>query len=243
MMIIFFTNNKKYNNRKAITFVELMVCIIVASLVFKVVFDFMSNTRHNYMYGVVNLQNLQDARFAINCLRRDFASSCPMFKVIVPDDKEKSPDYENVPAFRRELFATPGAQGIPNSENLIQVSEDKHDLVFYKFVYISEDEYPRVEKVMYQYDGSDKLVRTSETKGQTVFKGFKDVEFALYTHQINPAVPLLWVKLKVHESSNMYGSEKIGEELELTTTISSDFINSSINNKYWRFETGFKPLE
>ena len=38
----------------------------------------------------------------------------------------------------------------------------------------------------------------------------------------------------------MYGREHIGKELELTTTMTSSFINSSTNNKYWRFETGFK---
>ena len=170
-----------FSNQKGISFVELMVCIIITALLFGLIYKFMANTRYNYMYGVVNLQNLQEARLAINYIRRDFSSACPRFED-------------------------------PNED--------------------SQNGYINLQK------SSKTLTRTSETKGMKVFSGIEDVNFALYTHEMNPNVPLLWVQLVIHESENMYGSSEIGKALELTTTISSSFINSSQNNKYWRYETG-----
>jgi hypothetical protein len=236
-MTIFSINKNKSNNRKAISFVELMICVIISALVFKIIFDFMSNTRNNYMYGVVNLQNLQDARLAINYLRSDFATACPMFT----DPKEDSKNgFVNLQKARKQLFVTSKTNNDIKGE-LIQIHE--HGLMFHKFVYGSFGENPKVESVTYQYDKTSKtLTRTSDTKGTKVFNGIEDVKFALYTHEINPDVPILWVKISVHESSNMYGSEKIGKAVELTTSISSSFINSSQNNKYWRYETGHQKL-
>ena len=58
-MKIYYTEKvNKLHNRSAITFVEMMVAVVVASLVFGVAYNFMSDTRHNYMYGTVNLRNL-----------------------------------------------------------------------------------------------------------------------------------------------------------------------------------------
>ncbi len=236
-MTISYTNKKKSNNRKAISFVELMICVIVSALVLKIVFDFMSNTRSNYMYGVVNLQNLQDARLAINYLRSDFATACPMF--IDPKEDSKN-GYVNLQKARKQLFVTSNSDNSIKGE-LIQIHE--HGLMFHKFVYGSFGENPKIESVTYQYDKtSQTLTRTSDTKGTKVFSGIDEVKFALYTHEINPEVPLLWVKISVHESANMYGSKNIGNAVELTTSISSSFISSSLNNKYWRYETGHQKL-
>ena len=234
MMITYFIkNNKTAQNRKAISFVELMVCVIISVLIFKVVYDFMSNARYNYMYGVVNLQNLQDARLAINYLRRDFSSSCPKFEA--PSDDIQN-GYIDLQKARKQLFITKNSNEQIKGE-LIQIHD--HGLFFHKYIYDSHGENPKVETVSYQFDkNSNSLVRTSDTKGRKVFSGFEDVHFSLYTHEMNPNVPLLWVKFRVHESENMYGSKKIGQALELTTTISSSFISSSQNNKYWRYETG-----
>ena len=85
-------------------------------------------------------------------------------------------------------------------------------------------------------------MRFSEDGKIQKFTGFEEVEFKLYTHQLNPGVPLLWVRMKVHEGENIYGKDSIGKALELTTSISSPFLTSSVNNKYWRYETGHKKL-
>ena len=233
MMTICYSNKNKFLNRKAISFVELMVCIIISALMFKLIYDFMANTRHNYMYGVVNLQNLQEARLAINYIRRDFSSACPMFAD--PNEDSKN-GYTNLQKARKQLFVTQTTNNSIPGE-LIQVHSD--GLLFHKYVYGSSGEKPKVETVTYQYDKNAKtLTRTSETKGIKVFSGIEDLCFALYTHEINPEVPLLWVYIKIQESGNIYGSQEIGNALELTTTISSSFISSSQNNKYWRYETG-----
>lgn len=233
-MKIYYTEKvNKLHNRSAITFVEMMVAVVVASLVFGVAYNFMSDTRHNYMYGTVNLQNLQEARLAINYLRSDFASACPLF---VDPDETGSGGYQNLQKVRKQLFVT-GDNGNDLKGELMQVHQN--GILFHKFVYGSYGEKPRVEAVAYTFDGASKtLIRQSQSKGTKNFSGFENVEFALYTHEINPGVPVLWVKFRIHESSNMFGSDKIGNALELTTTISSPFVSSSLNNKYWRYETG-----
>ncbi|MBR4569235.1 MAG: hypothetical protein IKO19_01005 [Candidatus Riflebacteria bacterium] len=231
-MTICYSNKKYYLKRKGVSFVELMVCIIVTAILFKLIYDFMANTRHNYMYGVVNLQNLQEARLAINYLRRDFSSACPKF---ADPNEDPQNGFVNLQKARKQLFITQTTTGDIKGE-LIQIHPK--GLLFHKYLYGSSGEKPKVETITYQYDQSSKtLVRTSETKGAKIFTGIEDVDFALYTHEVNPNVPLLWVNIKVQESENMYGSSGIGKTLELTTTISSSFINSSQNNKYWRYET------
>ena len=216
---------------KGITFVELMVCIIVASVLMTLLFNFMSDTRHNYMYGVVNIQNLQEARLAINYLKRDFSASCPF----LGNPKEMG-GYNNFQKMRQQLFVTQDTDE-NNMGGLMQVYQ--HGLSFHKYVYGSFGEQPKVENVTYQFNQTTKtLERFSTSKGKKSFTGFEDVKFCLYVHEVNPNVPMLWVKFRINESSNIYASEKIGNALELTTTISSSFVTSSQNNKYWRYETG-----
>ena len=235
--------NKIYSiNRKGITFVEVMICIIIASLVFGVIYNFMSNTNRNYMYGVVNLQNLQDARLAINYLRRDFASSCPL---LLGSGQDKD-WFINLQKIRNQLFVANNTNNLPGNLNNCLLQVTKEGLMFYKFknnTFNDSVDYatPKVELISYIFDKNSRtLTRKSNTKGDTIFTGFKDVTFSIYTHEYNPNIPLLWVKFVINEYSNMYGSDKKETDLEITTTISSNFINSSQNNKYWRYETGFK---
>ncbi|HNV70730.1 MAG TPA: hypothetical protein PKO06_13600, partial [Candidatus Ozemobacteraceae bacterium] len=71
-----------------------------------------------------------------------------------------------------------------------------------------------------------------------VFQGFENVEFKLYVHECNPQVPMLWVKIVVNESGNIYGNNlKADRALELTTTISSAFVTSNLENLSWNYET------
>lgn len=234
-MMKIFSTKCFIEGRSGITFIEIMVCVIIASLVFKVVHDFMSNTRQNYMYGTVNLQNLQDARLFINYLRRDFASSCPSF---VDPDEDPAEGYINLQKVRKQLFVT-GESNQELNGDLIQVHA--HGLLFHKFVYGSYGEKPKVERVSYQFDSVSKtMTRSSETKGSKTFTGFEEVEFALYTHETNPNIPVLWVKCRIHDAK--YNSAEIGKALELTTTVSSPFITGSQNNRYWRYEMGHEKF-
>lgn len=230
-MIIYFINkNKCICSRKAVTFVELTICIILTSIVMGLIYKMMSHTRQNYMYGVVNLQNLQEARIAINYLTRDFSSCCPGF--LSSGDNA----FANQQNLRNQIFDTGS-----NLNGSIRVTKDS--LLFYKYVYDSEGETPVIEEVRYVFNPSSKtLERSSTTKDTLYLKGFKNVEFSLYTHELAKNVPMLWVKFVIHDTPKTLGATKIGSELELTTTLSSNFIESSKNNKYWRYETSHKKL-
>ena len=224
--------NKLYlRNRKAITFIEIMVCILIASIVFGVIFNFLSSTNKNYMYGLVNLQNLQNGRLAINYLRRDFVASCPR---IDDPENDKNNGYVNLQKIRNQMFFD--KENLKGGE-LMRIAS--HSISFHKYVFGSTDKNPEVEPITYKFDpDSQTLTRTSKTRGTKVFTGIEDAHFALYVHKTNPNTPLLWVKLRIHEAKNLYNNENIGKALEITTTISSAFVNSSLKNKYWRYAIG-----
>jgi len=144
---------------------------------------------------------------------------------------------------RNFVFETSGWTQIPGI-NLIKLDSDSISIP--KFAFDSPDEEPRVEYVTYTYEPgnilSRKLVDASGTlKKEIKFSGIENVEFKMYTHQLNPNVPILWVRLLVHDKST-YGSDQIGKALEVTASISSPFITSLVNNRNWRFETGHKEL-
>lgn len=229
---------KKYLNtefKKGMTFVELILSLGIALMVFLMIYRFMSGTRQHYMYGTVNLQNLQEARLAVNYLRRDFSCACPRI-----DDPSAPGGFVNLQKLRNQMFMS-SSWTTAGGGDLIQVLP--HGLLFHKFVFGSPDEMPRVEMVRYEFDPAARtLTRQTEDGNIQKFSGFEDVEFKLYTHHLNPKVPILWARFKVHEGETIYGTEEIGKALELTTSISSPFITSSVNNKYWRYETGHKKL-
>lgn len=222
--------------RKGMTFVELAISLGVGLMVLLMIYRFMSGTRQHYMYGTVNLQNLQEARLAVNYLRRDFSSACPR----IEDPSAASDGYVNLQKIRNQMFVSPTNTAIPGGD-LIQVLPQ--GLLFHKFVFGSPDQNPRVELIRYEFDQAARVLTRHSESGQIQnFSGIEEVEFRLYCHQLNPKVPVLWVRLKVHEGENTFGTDEIGKALELTTSISSPFIVSSVNNKYWRYETGHKKL-
>ncbi len=222
------------SKRRAFTFVEMTVSIVIALVVFLMIYRFLSNTRHHYMYGTVNLQNLQEARQALNYLRRDFSCACP--RIEDPD----TAGYVTLQKVRKQVFVT-SSWPSETEGDLIQIHP--HGLLFYKFVFGTSSVKPRVEQVAYEFDPAEKvLIRRSAGDRVQKFSGFENVEFKLYAHQLNPKVPVLWVSFKVHEGENIFGKDSIGKALELTTSITSHFITSSINNKYWRYETGHEKL-
>lgn len=224
----------KMIRRRAFTFVEMTISIGIALVVFLMIYRFLSNTRHHYMYGTVNLQNLQEARLALNYLRRDFSCACP--RIEDPD----SAGYVTLQKVRKQVFVT-SSWPSETAGDLIQIHP--HGLIFHKFVFGASGVKPKVEQVSYEFDAVEKVL-TRRSAGDRVqkFNGFEEVEFRLYAHQLNPKIPVLWARFKVHEGENIYGKESIGKALELTTSITSHFITSSLNNKYWRYETGHEKL-
>jgi type II secretory pathway component PulJ len=181
----------KTKSKRGFTFVELLVTIGISMIAFLMIYRFLTSTRHHYMYGTVNLQNLQEGRLAINYLRRDFSCACPRLEDPATDG------YVNLQKARKQIFSTASMPSV-SSSNLIQV--EPHGLLFYKYAYQSPDFQPRVELVRYEFDGSAKTLMRIGQDGKTQkFTGIEDVEFKVYVHQINPGIPVLWVRLKIHE--------------------------------------------
>ncbi|MGM0600464.1 MAG: PulJ/GspJ family protein [Candidatus Rifleibacteriota bacterium] len=225
---------KNIFNKKAFTLVELVIAVGIALVAFLMIYRFLSSTRHHYMYGTVNLQNFQQGRLAINYLRRDFSCACP---------KLEDPDvlgYTDFQKARKQIFLT-SSWSSPGGDGLIQVMPQ--GLLFYRFIYNSPNAKPVVAMIKYEFDNSSKtLIRTGTDGKKQKFTGIENVNFKVYTHQLNNRVPVLWVKLLIHEGENIYGRDSIGKALELTSSITSPFINSSVNNKYWRYELGHNNL-
>lgn len=223
--------------KRGFTFVEMVMTIGIALMVFLMIYRFMSSTREHYKYGTVNLQSLQEARMAINYLRRDFSCATPY----IGGNGQVS--YENMQRARNFIFEAPGWSPIPDI-NLIKLDSDSISIP--KFAFGSPDHEPRIEYVTYTYEPGKILSRkivdaTGVPRHEVKFSGIENVEFKIYTHQLNRKVPLLWVRLLVHDTGN-YGSDVTSKPLEVTTSISSPFITSLVNNRGWRFETGHKEL-
>ncbi|HOY67253.1 MAG TPA: hypothetical protein PLP29_10200 [Candidatus Ozemobacteraceae bacterium] len=220
---------RPFRGRTAFTLVEMIASMAVAFFIFLLIYKLLAGVRSHYMYGTVNLQNLQDARLAINYLRRDFASACPRFKSVTG----ASDGYLYVNRLRKNIFKDPPAWD-PRYGDPIQVTPN--GVAFFRFEFDAGAR-PNVEQVQYQFDAATKTLKRKYRGAERVFRGFETVEFRVYTHMVNPGVPLLWVRLLIHEGQQMYGSTNIGKPLELTTTISSNFVSSSLNHLTWNYET------
>lgn len=220
----------KPSSERGFSFIEVVVSISVALVAFGLIYQFFSGARSHYMVGTVNLQNLQEARIAINYLRRDFSSACPKFEYV------DSESYLAVQKVQKQIFTTANpAWDASTPGKLIDVSDEK--LSFHRFRFDSDASRPAVDKVEYVFDRNSKKLRRFLENGRTIeFNGFESVQFKLYVHQLNPEIPVLWVKFTIHEGDKLFGSDKIGVPLELTTTINSSFISGNLKNLCWNYE-------
>lgn len=217
--------------RTGFTMVEMLVTVGVGMMLFLMVSKFLSGTRFQFMHGTVNLQNLQDARLAINHLRRDFSSACIYF-----GSNRTANSYKDVRALQRKTFSNPGTPVTSPTEKLITVNSP-HEIAFFRFDFASPGEKPVVERIVYQFHSASKTLTRHSSSRNIEFKGFEEVEFRLFCHRLNPDVPMLWARFLIHEGENIYGTSNIGKSLELTTTISSPFLTSNLQNLPWNFET------
>lgn len=194
------------------------------------VYKFLSGTRFNFLYGTVNLQNLHGAQMAINYLRRDFSSSCPLLAA--------SDQYLTRERVRRQIFNVAGFA--PSVSQLIFVDPNTHQLAFHRFLFNTDTSVatPSVERVEYIFDATLRSLKRIVAGRTITFDGFDDVMFKVYVHELNPKIPVLWVKMTVNEGrGNQYaGQTGVGSPLELTTSITSSFVNNNINNLTWNFD-------
>lgn len=214
------------------TMIELSVGIVIAMIIMFMGYRFMTNTRFQFMHGTVNLQNLQEARLAINILRRDFSSACPF---IAPDDTAKA-----LITLRKKPF---NKSGWANSLKSKPVQVDDTSLLFYRFDYETQDgkAQPKVDEVKYTYDATTKTL-TRFLKGKPmVFKGIEGVKFRVFLDEYNGRVPILWVKLLAHEGKEKAGTgQDLGKPLEINTCIVSSFMNDYYSNQVWNFDVSYQ---
>jgi len=215
---------------RAFTLIEVLSSVVVGTMLMFFVYKFLSGTRFNFLYGTVNLQNLHDAQMAINYLRRDFSSSCPMLSSRDP--------YVTREQVRRQIFNVQGMA--PTHSKLIEIDPGTHRLYFHRFNFNTalQNATPTVEPVEYIFDSTRRTLTRTGAGKKVVFEGFDDVAFKVYVHELNPKVPMLAVKLVVNEGrGNQYNAtEGVGRPLELTTSITSGFIDTNINNLTWNYE-------
>lgn len=207
----------------------MLVSITVGLLALFMIYRFLGSTRMHFMYGTVNLQNLQDARLAINYLRRDFSSACFFVSAA---DAFKTVQLARMSGFKN---ASPWTGG---NSHLIEVANNK--LSFHRFDFNTDllNATPTVKLVEYEFDAAAKTLNRLDGGQVKAFRGFEAVEFKLYVHDCNANVPLLWVKIVVNESDKIYGNNLLADRaLELTTTISSAFVTSNLENLSWNYET------
>ncbi len=220
---------RKGRSVRGLTLIEMLVSITIGLMALFMIYNFLGSTRMHYMYGTVNLQNLQDARLAINYLRRDFSSSCFF---VSPSDAFKTVQLARMSGFKS------GTQWSGGSSHLIEITNRK--LSFHRFDFGIDQAVgtPTVKLVEYEFDPGSKTLNRLDSGQVKTFKGFENVEFKLYVHDCNSQVPMLWVKIVVNESGNIYGDNlKADRALELTTTISSAFVTSNLENLSWNYET------
>ena len=259
------------NIRKAFTFMELLIGLVVMCMVLTGVHAIFSYTRKEFMHGTVNLQNFQDVQLAINLLRRDFSSACPYIDYYYNLDPTKSneywstdgveKDYIALQKTRRDVFLsqdnTP-SNGNANYKEALPIQIDESGISFHKFVFQSDPKDPHlplVEEVNYSFNSTEgTLTRTDVKTGKRkVFNGFEVASFSLYVLKIAEKdkskdessyqeMPILWVYFRIYECVQGHKKTNIGKPLEMATSIISPYLASWMQNRRWRSDLGQKKL-
>lgn len=214
---------------RAFTIPELLVSVLISSMAVLMVFKLMSLMQSYWFIGTVNLNQLQEARLAINYLRRDFAAACPRFS---PQDPIKIMKELRRDPIRFDMGAVQGQNSAP-----IQVSKDGLTFFRYTFETVDGKSGTPVEQISYNFDKNSRiLTRTTSSNVLVRFKGIQDVQFKVYVTRANPAVPLLSVKLTVFDEENA-AKVKNATSLDISTTVSSSFMAGCLNHPSWNFTT------
>ncbi|MBF0409838.1 MAG: hypothetical protein HQM10_21025 [Candidatus Riflebacteria bacterium] len=223
-------SEKSFRSRIAFSLIEVLSGLMLAVFLFFIMYKFWGWTRFHYMYGTVNLQNLHGAQMVINYLRRDFSSSSPMIS--------SKDDYLTREKIRRKIF---NVVAPPANSKAIDIDPGGKKLNFFRFVFDTNimNGVPKTEKVEYSFDTQKRILKRITPTRTIEFDGLDDVVFKVYVHELNPNIPILWVRFVVNEGKGIgyAGGKEVGKPLEITTSISSSFITSNINNLSWHYET------
>ncbi|KAF1083040.1 MAG: hypothetical protein GQF41_0807 [Candidatus Rifleibacterium amylolyticum] len=208
------------------TLVEMLIGTVIIGFIFYIVTSFSSNMAFKYKHGFVDLENFRVAHQAINQLRRDFNMACPY--VTAGDGINEQKKF-----LLRPLSIDKGAGKFAGANRRIGIMPQH--LTFYKFADASfgQHQMPVVEEVEYLFDSaSGDLTRRCGATLQK-FPGFKEIEFKSFVHQANPQVPVLWVRMTLDQDH--YKESDFGKPLELTVSITSNFVADAINYNSWQY--------
>ncbi len=206
------------------TLIEAVVGVVLAAALMMGTYSVFSYVSKQRSRGVVDLQELQGARYAINYLRRDFRSATPQ----IADSATLAQKRKalRMPVVESHSF-TIGNKAVP-------IIIDKAEIHFFKHIYDTPEASTaaKTEQVNYRIDKAHKCLVRSVAGTDVIFKDVKDVKFELYAHPLTPEVPMLLVTLKINADKK---NEKTGDHefFELTTTISSAITSPFTNNPYW----------
>lgn len=209
--------------QKGFTLVETLVAFFIASALIALTFKLSGSIQVNYIRGNVDLQNLQEARYAINSIRRDFMCATPKF------DRTDGIDIREAirqnPVISASILPA-GMKSMP-----IVVAKNELHMTKYSFDFESEKDDPIVENVAYFIDPVQRALIRMNSKGRRIFKAVKNAEFALYKHPLNQDIPMISVRLEVD-----YSETEPKKPLEIVTTVSSLIITQNFNNIHWNWD-------
>ncbi len=210
---------KKTDTNAAFTLVETLVAFFLATALIVLLMQLSGGVRTGVVRGDVDLQNLMEARAAINSIRRDFLVATPRFEA--RDGIDMREQIRHNPVVPQDKLKTIFLSS--------PVTVAEHALFFCRQV-VDEAGNQTSEEVSYTFDESEKtLVRTSPT-GVKKFAGIENSRFSIYFHPLKPEIPMVWVSITV---KNIEGGES--RQLEIATTIASSIISQDLNNLHWNW--------
>ncbi len=214
---------------RGFTMIELLMSLLIAAGAILIMFRLIAVMQDYFLVGSVNLNQLQEARMALDYLRRDYLSACPYLPKTVP-----AAVFERC---RRDPFYFADAPGAVKPQTQ-PVEIRKNEISFYRFTDTVADGTleAKVEPVTYSLDpSSGDLLRS--TPNQVVrFHGFQEIEFAPYVTADNPRIPVLWVRLSILDAADA-AKIKHPKPLSLSTTIGSAFTDSVLQHPDWHYTT------
>lgn len=221
--------NLRFFRAKGFTTVELLVSIVIASMAILLVTRMVSLMQNYWFVGTVNLSHLQEARLAIDYLRRDFAGACPQLN---------ASDSRALLESTRLMPLTLTSEAI-KSATTAPILVQPHSLIFTRFIFQSSGNGnpPLTEQVTYDFNPDSRTLTRTVPGREKIFKNIASASFQVYVTEANPRVPILYVWLKIHDIADLKNNAPKTEALELTTSISSSFLAGNLNFPAWNFET------
>jgi hypothetical protein len=239
------------------SFVEMCVSVGIASILLLFMYRFLVEANFQMKTGFHNLESLDQARLAVNYLRRDFAAACPFISSDTFDTESHDPEHEfaaknlirQTVFFQDFQFADPKIRPQldldRNQSYPLRYSPDETShLLFFRFRFDETDgkALSGVEQVEYLFDPQAKELTRRLNGRSVVFTGMEQVEFRFFLPDWASATIMLRVHLKVRNIPDHLKDKMTKTWVRLSTTVNSHFISSNLFDPHWNFEGYQKKL-